>query len=408
MNVEKRQFGMWCAVALLVFAVPNAMAQERKDAAPQLPPLPETSNIETYGGIPMEDEFDDGFPAESMGAMSADAMDGVPQVYQIRTGDTLWDICQKLLDNPWYWPKLWSLNQYILNPHLIFPGDRLAFFAGSETAPPKLDIVDDRSGPVEAGEAPKIAEAQEEAPRKSFTKGPTGITFIGKKSTEVRLKPLSFISPKNFRSLTIGEVTHSGEPKMELYEGDRVYLSFKKKHRVSVGDRFQVLERVKKVKNPDSFFGGSLGWLIKRKAAIRVVAIKKNTVDGMIVDCDDSVRRGDKIAVYASPIRTVRIHKTEKPIAGKIIEAENQQYLISNNEFVFLNLGKKHGVDDGTSLVVVRRGDGLFQGEEEKSLPDVAVGHLIVIETQDRTSTAYVTSLRDSLAIGDRVRNEAD
>src|SRR5262245_26354090 len=34
-------------------------------------------------------------------------------------GDTLWDLSQRYLGNPWYWPKVWSYNPQIDNPHWI-------------------------------------------------------------------------------------------------------------------------------------------------------------------------------------------------------------------------------------------------------------------------------------------------
>jgi len=48
-----------------------------------------------------------------------------PQIYQVKKGDTLWDISALYLDSPWLWPKLWHANPNIDNPHLIYPGDKL-------------------------------------------------------------------------------------------------------------------------------------------------------------------------------------------------------------------------------------------------------------------------------------------
>ena len=55
-----------------------------------------------------------------------------PNPYIVKKGDTLWDISDYFLKNPWHWSKLWGENPQIANPHLIYPGDKLtlAFIDG--------------------------------------------------------------------------------------------------------------------------------------------------------------------------------------------------------------------------------------------------------------------------------------
>ncbi|MBA2541960.1 MAG: LysM peptidoglycan-binding domain-containing protein [Deltaproteobacteria bacterium] len=47
----------------------------------------------------------------------------VPELHVVRSGDTLWDICWYYFNDPWQWPKIWSYNAQITNPHWIYPGD---------------------------------------------------------------------------------------------------------------------------------------------------------------------------------------------------------------------------------------------------------------------------------------------
>ncbi|MBW2324134.1 MAG: LysM peptidoglycan-binding domain-containing protein [Deltaproteobacteria bacterium] len=55
------------------------------------------------------------------------------EVYTVKKGDTLWDICQKYYNEPFLWPALWALNQArMTNPHWISIGDRLIIYTKEE------------------------------------------------------------------------------------------------------------------------------------------------------------------------------------------------------------------------------------------------------------------------------------
>ena len=85
------------------------------------------------------------------------------RIYIITQGDTLWDIANSELKDPFLWPLIWKENPFITNPDLIYPGDKLvipslaplerAMQAPAETvpAPPeRLEKTDTATPPVTA------------------------------------------------------------------------------------------------------------------------------------------------------------------------------------------------------------------------------------------------------------------
>ena len=74
-----------------------------------------------------------------------------PEQYTVVPGDTLWDLSNRFLVEPWYWPEIWYLNPQINNPHLIYPGDVISiFYVGGK---PYLTVGD---GPRVTKLSPKV------------------------------------------------------------------------------------------------------------------------------------------------------------------------------------------------------------------------------------------------------------
>ena len=103
----------------------------------RLVPIEGVSNIErvdiaTADAAPKEEKPDDEKFTDQNDALR-NALESLKdsEIEEIKThvvkeGDTLWDIANILLDDPYLWPELWYVNPNILNPHLIYPNDKIS------------------------------------------------------------------------------------------------------------------------------------------------------------------------------------------------------------------------------------------------------------------------------------------
>src|SRR5690606_418749 len=63
------------------------------------------------------------------------------ETYTVVPNDWLFKISKRLFGTGYYYPKIWSLNPYITNPHFIEPGMVLSFTTGSANQAPEFKLV---------------------------------------------------------------------------------------------------------------------------------------------------------------------------------------------------------------------------------------------------------------------------
>ena len=396
----KRTFSLSVAillpVALLAQASPALAAKKKAAPAPQAEaaPPPEGSAIALDGG---------------RGAVNA------PDTYVVRPGDTLWDLSGRFLNNPWYWPKVWSFNPEIDNPHWIEPGAVLHFYRASEESPARVEAVAAETGPAEepAVEAPRelddFSRADLKAPvsaddeEEVMVAGPNRIGYVAPRGRLVRRS--AFVTQHEVDGS--GALTAAFNERTLLTNLDRCYATFKANAPTRVGETYLVYRTERPIDHPVT--GQRLGYQTKILGTARVVAVDAKAATVVLGQTFEEVQRGDLLGPWSEKlIRPVEMRPNARDVKGLIVAAQLDVITqMGENHIVFVNRGKADGVEEGNVFSVIRSGDPVGRDTnqvlDDRTLPDETIGSLMVVDVKEGVSTALVTRSLSELLIGDRV-----
>lgn len=298
------------------------------------------------------------------------ATTGEVDVYVAEEGDTLWDICDRFFDDPWYWPILWSFNPHITNPNWIFPGDIVYL------VPPK-------PRPVKP-EGYKVTESR-------YAVGPQREQVFGRR--------VGFVSKEAFEGS--GVINYSREEKRLLSQTDEIYIEFHTAKRMRAGDLVLLYRVEEEVRHPIT--SDALGYKVRYLGIARVTSSETEEHKGVILRSFEEVERGDRVAQYAPVARTVPPVKNASAVAGNIVATFSEMGMIGEYHYVVIDRGSEHHVQAGNRFLVRVRGDGLKKVDESdlERFPWEVVGEILVLETQPNTSLGIVTYSVRELAVGD-------
>jgi hypothetical protein len=309
-----------------------------------------------------------------------------PELHVVRKGDTLWDISFYYFNDPWQWPKVWSYNPQITNPHWIYPGDLVrllprGMFAEQPGATAQLDPEGSADTPPPVDNLPAPASR-----------------------TRVGLKQRAFVEKSDLdKSIT---VDGAPDEKQLLTIGDSVYLSYPPNNPPKVGQRYSVYRPDNTVKAG----GKDVGSYVHILGALEIVSVKQDKrARGVIVEAHREIERGAKIGPLIRRSNTVQPVPPRVAPQGNIVAMLAQDQLIGQGEVVFIDLGKGSGVAVGNRMFVVRRGDALppqsrtTVGQNDPAFPARALGEIVIVEVGDKISIALVTLAVQEMGVGDHV-----
>jgi len=402
-------------VALLALAPALALGQA-KTAAPPDP-----------GGAPPPAAARDAAPpplAVDVQTPSAEAAPP-PDTYTVKPGDTLWDLSGRFLNNPWYWPKIWSYNPEITNPHWIYPGNLLKFFPGAEEAPTRVEPIGPGTPLAEAQPGDEtVAEAEEEpepvkeledlsraelkAPVEQSDEvavvGPYKIGFAPQRQRFARHE--TFVTPAELAES--GTIKAAFEEKKLLSMLDKVYIQFETPAAVKVGETYVIYRTEREVRRPGS--REILGYQSNVIGSAKVVAVEDRAVTATIVQSLDTIERGALLGPWTQKFfRPIERRPNRQAVEGSVFAAHLDVVTnLGENHVVFVDRGEKDGVQEGNVFTVLRSGDQYKTKPDratwDESLPVEKIGDLLVVDVKENASTALVLKSVKEVMIGDRVQ----
>jgi hypothetical protein len=408
-------------LALAALLPAFALAQDRGGAgAPAPAPAAAAADVTPIDAPPADDPLLDAAPDAGGGTAAAP-----PDTYTVKSGDTLWDLSGRFLNNPWYWPKIWSYNPEIANPHWIYPGNVLKFFPAADEAPTRVQPLDpsspiaqaeeeeeDEFTPVRELEDFSRADMKAPAPAEESdavaVAGPYKIGYVPPRSRFARRD--TFVTPRELAES--GSLRASFEEKLMLSAHDRAYARFENAAGVKVGETYVVYKTERPIHHPltKELFGYQSTVL----GSAKVVAVDDRAATLVIRESFEPIERGAMLGPWTQRFfRPVDRKPNRQAIEGRIIAAQVDVVTqMGEHHVVFLDKGQKDGVEEGNVFKVLRSGDQ-YGGDPrapkwDVRLPVEAVGDLIVVDVKEKASAALVTRSLKELMIGDRVQMRAE
>lgn len=302
-----------------------------------------------------------------------------PIIYTVKTGDTLWDISQRFIKDPYYWPNLWSHNPTIGNPHLIYPGQKLRIYEG------RIEI-------IPAGE-PAGEEGSETS---SFDPGAIVVTPEEIQLVSTLGGAKSFISATEVESL--GTLVDTVDNRVMVTTGDTVFLEMKDLAATKPGDVFELITLGPKVIHPKAKktfgyqFADPIGYQTIQLGTLEVTAMTESVAVATITSAVREIKRGSMVRPYQEiPSRIPRL-PADVLLDGYIISNDLGKLAMGQYEVVQIDLGEESGLRVGNELDLFRKRELTEKAKDSKGLvlPDIDLGEAIVLDVRNGFAVALI------------------
>jgi LysM repeat protein len=365
-------------LAALALAVPGLSAQE--------PATTNTIKIEAHAS-----KWD--YPKEL----------NVPEgsrTHMVQKGDTLWDLAAKYLGNPYAWPQIWELNQWVKDPHWIYPGDPL--------------VIDLSRAVATAGSVPEsvanLQPDQRRADPNAVRRPELGFAFQD-------FIQLPFFAPDgaeaHYKSQGAFTITaNKREDRRYLGEGETVYMNSGANQGVKTGDRFLILKTVARKLMHPVIAKKKLGDVVQQIGVVRVTTAQPNGSVAVIERCLDTVEIGDHLVRFTEPANLPLQLRTDiaepvkvAPNAAVVVYVRDAKQHSAGGDMIIIDKGANDGLKVGEVVLAVRVRNFPVGSDTDKKPPMETtthyLGQALVVRTDAQTATCRVLRSNEEFRIGD-------
>lgn len=309
-----------------------------------------------------------------------------PDTYVVKKGDTLWDISNVFLRDPWRWPQLWHVNPQIKDPNLIYPGDTLNLvYVNGE---PRLVLSRGRDVKLE----PEIRS-----------------TPLARAIPAIPLEAVNAF-------LTRGRIVENGTLEKAPYvlagkdahiiggAGDEIYARGSFDPAVT---SYGIFRRGDTFIDPDS--GEMLGIDALDIGLAKLLSTDKDVATLALNRSTQEIRRSDRLLPEEERRLNANFFPSapEQDINGKLLAVQNGVSQIGFMNVVVISKGAREGLQEGNLLAIYKTGEVVADPETNESVktPDFRAGLLMVFRVFDKVSYGLVLRAERPLRVNDSVRN---
>jgi len=313
-----------------------------------------------------------------------------PAVYIIKKGDTLWGLSDRFMKDPYFWPDLWARNpEKILNPHFIYPGQRLKVYPDrielESTAAPAAEkpVTAGQAAPAAVPPAPAVNEPVVEERRFNVNGGEGFIAGAD-------FKPVGFVI--------------AGQYSRQIYAiDDVIYTDIGTERNGQVGDRFTVYKKHAPISHPVT--NQILGYRVVPLGVVQLTEMAKKSSKAIITDTFLEIEPGAALVPYKSMKKEVVLKAPEVDLSGYIVETRSGIQAIAAGDIAYIDLGSRQGLQPGNVLYVTRKAkvEIKYFSMSDYDLPVDVIGAVVAVEVADNSATVLVIKSIDTIYKGDRL-----